>query len=465
MSLKNKLGSIWKQATDYLEQNNIKEKVFDVKNKTMDKIKNIDNPEHYQAPEGFTCFPVPVAQSIPDIPNTMELLEPFALKEKNKMGDAYIRLLSLLKENETIVDAITASMKKTYLIVWTNFDRLLLIEKEHYKVFTREEMHTFKLVKTTPFGLIFSLNEYQMTGTEKSKTYRFIRNYCHENTPPYPFQPYISISPTMNYYDRFKYETLVKENDATKENQYVVKLFEPFEFPLVSIYATYFDKTYIIVLSTHQKIYLINEESYTIITISEIKEIGLFGQGIIRSEFYMDNYYFTKCGPDQNVTTLIQCIKEKETYEMKKQEFIKEHEILLQFPFLGATSYQTPGKEEITISEFKTHFLIRHGFSQKMYLKHDFDHYELLLDSSISKDDLWWKNKEATLLTSDAALAAYERARIRIFIKNEPDAILELPLSLIKKVAYKEIEQVDKPGVETVQSLLRQLDALKEGQK
>lgn len=117
MSLKDKLGSTLKQATNYLGNVNIKDKVIEMKDKTIDKVKGIDNPDHYTAPAGFELFKIPVAISTAEITRTLDKVEPFHLKEKDKIIDAYVRLLSLLGQDETIINAITATMKKTYLIV------------------------------------------------------------------------------------------------------------------------------------------------------------------------------------------------------------------------------------------------------------------------------------------------------------------------------------------------------------
>lgn len=467
MSLRDKLGSTLKQATDYLETVNLKDKVIEMKDKTIDRVKGIDNPDHYTAPAGFELFKIPVAISSPEITKTLDKIEPFHLREKDKIIDAYVRLLALLSEDEKIIDAITATMKKTYLIVWTNKDKLLIVHKEHYKVLTREEMSVFKVTGTSTFGLNFSLNQYQFTGNEKSKVYRFIRSYCHENTEKYVFTPYISISKTLNYYERFKYGKLTKENEAINENKELSILFEPTEFPLVSIYATFLDKKYVIALSTNRKIYMIDQNEYTIIPINKIGRIELMNKGMFSYEFYMDNYYFTGSGPEVSVIKFIEYITNPDSYENARNEFLKANQVLVTFPFEGATSYQTPGGEAFILSKSGNTFLVSHGMNgMEMYSKNDFDHYELLMELGISKDDMWSGDKASLegkkTITKEEAIQNYDKVRIRIFAKNKMDYIVELPFILLKKVVYHEIEEKTEASMAVTKEFLDKLDYLKQ---
>lgn len=466
MSFKDKLGSTLKQATDYLNTVNLKDKVIEMKDKTVDRVKGIDNPDHYTAPTGFELFKIPVAISTAEITRTLDKIEPFHLKEKDKIIDAYVRLLSLLAENEKIMDAITATMKKTYLIVWTSKDRLLIVHKEHYKVLTREEMSIFKVTGTSTFGLTFSLNGYQFTGNEKSKVYRFIRSYCHEETSKYTFTPYISISKTLNYYERFKYGKLSKENDAINENKELSILFEPIEFPLVSIYGTFIDKKYVIALSTNRKIYMIDQNEYTVIPMNSIQKIELVNKGMFSYEFYMDNYYFTGSGPEASVIKFIEYINNPDSYENARNEFLKENQVLVTFPFEGATSYQTPGGDALVISASGNSFLIGHGMNQmEMYSKNDFDHYELLMEFGITKDDMWTvENKQLEgkkIITKEEAIHNYDKVRARIFVKNKLDCVVELPFILMKKVVYHEIEETAEASAVVTQEFLNKLDHFK----
>lgn len=88
MSLKDKLGNTIKQATEYLGNVNLKDKVIEMKDKTIDKVKGIDNPDHYTAPIGFELFKIPVAISTAEVTKTLDKIEPFQLKEKDKIVDA-----------------------------------------------------------------------------------------------------------------------------------------------------------------------------------------------------------------------------------------------------------------------------------------------------------------------------------------------------------------------------------------
>lgn len=466
MSLKDKLGSTLKQATNYLGNVNIKDKVIEMRDKTIDKVKGIDNPDHYTAPVGFELFKIPVAISTAEITRTLDKVEPFHLKEKDKIIDAYVRLLSLLGQDETIINAITATMKKTYLIVWTSKDRLLIVHKEHYKVLPREEMKSFKVIGTGAFGLIFTLNQYQFTGNEKSKVYCFIRSYCHENTNPYIFTPYISISKTLNYYERFKYGKLAKENDAINENKELSILFEPTEFPMVSIYGTFVDKKYVIALSTNRKIYLIDQNEYTVVPMNHIKKIELMNKGMFSYEFYMDNYYFTGSGPEASVIKFIEYINNPDCYENARNEFLKANQVLVTFPFANAISYQTPGGEGLVVSASGNSFLVSHGMNQmEMYSKNDFDRYELLMELGINKDDMWnvenAKLEEKKTITKEEAIYNYDKVRVRIFIKHKLEHVVEIPFILMKKVVYHEIEETTEAGTVVTQEFLDKLDRFK----
>ncbi len=463
MSLKDKLGSTFKQATDYLGNVNFKNKIVEMKGKTIDKVKRIDNPDHYTAPAGFERFKIPVAISTAEITKTLDKIEPFHLKEKEKIVDAYVRLLSLLTEDEKIVAAITATMKKTYLIVWTNKDRLLIVHKEHYKVLIREEMNIFKVTGTSAFGLTFDLNKYQFTGKEKSKVYQFIRSYCHENTAEYEFIPYIPKPKTLNYYERFKYGKLAKENEAINENKALSILFEPTEFPLVSIYGTLIDKQYVIALSTDRKIYMINQDEYTIIPIERIQKIELVNQGIFHHEFYMDNYYFTGGGPEASVIKFIEYLNSPDSYENARNEFLKANQVLMTFPFEGATSYQTPGGEGVVVSASENTFLVSHGMNQmEMYSKNDFDHYELIMEFGISKDDMWnAKTERKKTITKEEAIHNYDKVRAQLFVKHKLEYVAEIPFILMKKVVYRETEETTQASEVVTQEFLDKLDHLK----
>ncbi len=467
MSLKDKLGDTIRQATDYINNVNLKDKVLEMKDKTVDRVKGIDNPDHYTAPNGFELFKIPVAISTAEITRTLDKIEPFHLKEKDKIIDAYVRLLSLIAEDEKIIDAITATMRKTYLIVWTSKDRLIIVHKEHYKVLVREEMSIFKVTGTGTFGLIFALNGYQFTGNEKSKVYRFIRSYCHENTAKYIFTPYISISKTLNYYERFKYGKLAKENEAISENKELSILFEPTEFPLVSIYGTFIDKKYVIALSTNRKIYMIDQDEYTVIPMNHIQKIELVNKGMFSYEFYMDNYYFTGSGPEVSVIKFIEYINNPDSYEIARNEFLNANQILVTFPFEEAASYQTPGGEGIVISASGNTFLVSHGMNQmEMYSKNDFDHYELIMELGINKDDMWnvenAKAEGKKTITKEEAIHNYEKVRARVFVKHKLDHVVEIPFILMKKVVYKDIEEVTEASGAVTKEFLDRLDHFKQ---
>lgn len=465
MSWRDKLGNVVKQAGNYFENTNLKEKMVEIKDKTMDKMKGIDNPEHYTAPNGFTLFKIPVAISTAEITRTLEKIEPFSLKEQDKIVDAYVRLLSLLTDTEKIQDAIIATMKKTYLIVWTNKDRLFVVHKEHYKIFTREMMHTFKIEDTGTFGMHFLLNEYRFTGSEKSKIYCFIRNYCHENTKEYLFTPYLSISKNLNYYEQFKYGKLSKENEAIEENRQLSILFEPYEFPLVSVFANHLGIQYILVLTTEERFFLINQKEYTILNMSDVKQMKLMNKGVFSSEFYMDNYYFTGCGPEHNVLRLIQYFQNKEEYENVKKVYLEENQALVQFPFKNAIFFQTPSGEGIVFSNDGKHFLVCYGSNKmEMYSKSDFDHYDLILDIGVVKDDIWMKEQtelaEKKVISKEDAISHYDQTRICLFLKNHEKPSLEIPLMLLKRVIYNDLEQITKAGSTITKDLLDRLDQL-----
>lgn len=465
MSWKDKLGNVVKQAGNYLENTNLKEKMVEMKDRTVDKMKGIDNPEHYTAPNGFTLFKIPVAISTAEITRTLEKIEPFSLKEQDKIVDAYVRLMSLLADKEMIKDAIIATMKKTYLIVWTNKDRLFVVHKEHYKMFTREMMHTFKIEDTGTFGMHFLLNEYRFTGSEKSKIYHFIRNYCHENTKAYQFTPYLPISKNLNYYEQFKYGKLSKENEAIEENKQLSILFEPYEFPLVSIFANHLGVQYIVVLTTEKRFFLINQKEYTIVNISDVKQMKLMNKGVFSSEFYMDNYYFTGCGPEHSVFRLIQYFQNKEEYENVTKAYLEENQALIKFPFQNAVFFQTPSGEGIVFSEDGKNFLICYGSNKmEMYSKSDLDHYDLILDIGVIKEDIWANNQtaltEKKTISKEEAILHYDKIRVCLFLKNQKKPSLEIPLMLMKRVIYKDVEQITKAGSSITKDLLDRLDQL-----
>lgn len=467
MSFKDKLESTIKQATNYLGNVNLKDKVIEIKDKTVDKVKGVDNPDHYTAPAGFELFKIPVAISTAEITRTLEKIEPFQLKEKDKIVDAYVRMQTLLTDGEKIIDAITATMKKTYLMVWTSRDRLLIIHKEHYKIFVREEVSVFKITGTGTFGLTFSLNNYQFTGNEKSKVYRFVRSYCQENTPKYSFTPYVPFSKNLNYYERFKYGRLSKENEAINENKELSVLFEPMEYPLVSVYGTFLDKTYVLALSTNRKIYMINAEEYAIIPMEDIRKIELTNKGMFSYEFLMDNYYFTGSGPEVSVVKFIDYINHPDQYENAKNEFLHAYQVLVTFPFEGATSYQTPGGDALIISASGNSFLISHGMNNmEMFSKDDFDHYELLIEFGINKNDMW--NVENDQLEGKKpigkieAIENFDKVRARIFVAHKLECAVELPFILMKKVVYKDPnDEVVEASAEVTKELLDRLDGFK----
>lgn len=456
MSLKNMFGSVIKQAGDYLEKSNIKEKIINTKDKTLDKMKGIDDPSHYTAPPGFTIFTTPVGTLEKDFLNSFHL--------KEKMIEANIRLSSLLTEGETILDAITVNMKKLYLMVWTNRDRILIIHKEHYLVLNRDLIHTFKITSSSTFGLNFDFNEYHFSGNEKSKTYRFIRNYCQEMTVSYTFTSYSPIIKSFNYYERFKYKKLNKENQAVEENKQLCLLMEPFEFPLISVFGTDNGIPFILMLSTNEKLYFIHKTEYTIIHMSEIQKMEIMNQGMFQTEFYMDNYYFTNSGPEHNVLTMISYFRDHTIYENKKKQFLEEHKILMQFPFLNAYCYQTSSGIGIIISEKQDCFLICSGLNKMvMYQKGDLSHYELIMEEKATKDQMWTTGVNQKALENKVAkevgILNYSRTTVRLFLKNQTQ--LEIPFILTKLTVFNEAEQTLPPSEAVSKQLLDQLDLLK----
>lgn len=465
MSLKEKLGQAFKQAGSYLEQANLKEKIVEMKDKTVDKVKGIDNPDHYTAPTGFTLFKIPVALSIPEISSSLDQLARFSLKDQDKIADAYTRVLSLMDKNESIVNAITASMKKTYLIVWTNKDRIFIVHKEHYKLLLREQMYTFKMESTKVMGFNFVLNEYHFTCSEKEKAYRFIRKYCHEYTKEYHFISYLPVTKNLNYYERFKYEKLNRENQAVEENKQLSVLLEPFEFPLASIFTSSSDSKYILMISTNRKIYMLNQKEYTVLTPSDIMKIDCTNKGVFSSEFYMDNYYFTGVGPEEALQKFIQYIKEEDIFLKAKQQFLEENEVLMTFPFKNSISYQTPAGIGIVISEKEDCFLICSGLETRtIYQKGDLDHYELIKDEKASKEDMWssgvGKKQVETKVSYEEAIQNYEKIWVRIFLKKS-EIPLEIPLILMKTVYNRDIEETSGINAQITKQFLDQLEHLK----
>ena len=168
MGMKDMFQNVVKGANDYLTNGNLKEKMMEIKDKTVAKVKGIDNPELYSAPEGFTVFTVPVAVSMLDANEAAkEKLKSIYSNVGEKVADSYIRLLILLSEGEKVIYEMSATMKKSYIVAWTNKDRIIIVHKENYKIFTREEIHTFRIKETGVSGLTFILNEYELVGTDK----------------------------------------------------------------------------------------------------------------------------------------------------------------------------------------------------------------------------------------------------------------------------------------------------------
>lgn len=233
MSLKDMMNKVAKQ----IEETPIKEKVIQWKDKTMDMVKGVDNPAHYQKLPGFRLFQTPISVNLND--REKILVEQIGKLEEPNTRDCAIRLASILPETEQIKNIIVATMKLPYLIVWTEQDMIIIVCKEHYRRLAREEIHTFKLTQTSPSGLSFLINEWEFTGTDKSRTYTLIRNFCHENTFDYKFQSYDAPVTDFNFVERFKYAKLKKENEAELENKILVKLMETSELPIVSVYGTY----------------------------------------------------------------------------------------------------------------------------------------------------------------------------------------------------------------------------------
>lgn len=464
MSMKNVFGNIIKQASDYLENTNIKDKLIEMKDKTVDKVKGIDNPEHYSAPSGFTLFQDPVSTENLTA-EQLKTLKSFSLKGEKNILDAYTRLLSLLLPDEEIATMISASMKKTYLIVWTTKDRIIIVHKEHYKILNREEMKYLKIENTTAFGISFLLNEYQFLGSEKPKVYTFIRKYCYEMTPEYTFQSYLPITKNLNYYERFKYGRLAKENQAINENKKISVLLAPDEFPLVSVFGICDNVSYVLVLSTNEKFYLINGHEYAIISRNEIFKIGMMNKGVFSSEFFLDNYYFTGSGPEESLLKLISFVQDHDCYQKAKDDFFKEHQVLMTFPFEGATSYQTPSGEGMVISKDEKSFLICLGMNRmELYAKEQFGHYELIKEDRATKEDMWTSGVGKTapehVVSKEEAILEFERSTIKIYLKNQEKAILEIPFVLMKTVCYKEVEEKYAIHEEIVKYFLEQLDRL-----
>lgn len=468
MAWKDMFQNVVKQASNYLENNNIKEKLLEVKDKTVEKVKGIDNPEHYSAPDGFVCFQTSI-DKIELNELEREQFQTFGLKEDINTITAYQRLITLLS-NETIVNMIMISMKRPFLLAWTNKDRLILVQKECYKILTREEMHTFRVEGTKPGALLFILNEYHFSGNDKSRTYCFIRNYCHENTPAYSFQTYQPVIKSLNYYERLKYDQLNKENQAVDENKQLSILMEQFEFPLLSVFGTFQNISFILALSTKDKLYFIHKDACAVIMKQDVFKISLMSKGIFSAEFYLDNYYFTNSGPEDNLLKLIEYLNNPQIYEQAKTNFLKEHEIYTQFPFLNSTFYQTSSGSGIIISEDETTFLICSSLKQmKMYPKGAIEKYELIQEDRVTKEDMWTsgvgKMAQEHLVSKEEAILNYERIIIRIFLKDPIAPTLEIPIILIKMILQKEREETYTMNEERTRYLFDQLDRLKEGQQ
>lgn len=471
MSLKNLFQNVVQKTSDYIEASNIKEKVKEVTDRTIDKVKDIDNPAHYTAPDGFNLFQIPVAlnQSETEIEPT-EKLKPFNLKDSKSIKDAYARMISLLEPKEELSNAMIVNMKKTYLIVWTTNDRLIITHKEHYKILSRDEVRKFNIESTGVTGITVILNEYRFTGSEKTKIYLFVRKYNHEMTPDYTYLPYQPVTKKLNIYERFKYSRMAGENDAIEENKKLSTLLEPEEYPLVSIYGKHLDKLYVLMLSTEGKFYIINDTEYTIINKNQIQKIELMNKGVFSSELYMDNYYLLGCGPENSVLRLLECIHDTQSFEKYKAEFIENNKVYLTFPFNEAISYQTPSKDRIVIAKNCQSFLIGTSLSLNMYSSTSFDHYELIYDKTIEKDDIWATNVGGCAATEqkinkEEAIKNYERTYIRIYIKEEDSPVLEIPLILMKTVIYNQEEETYICNEEQTKKFLDNLDALIQDQK
>ena len=109
MGLKDMFQNVVKGANDYLTNGNLKEKMMEIKDKTVAKVKGIDNPELYSAPEGFTVFTVPVAVSMLDANEAAkEKLKSIYSNVGEKVADSYIRLLILLSEGEKVIYEMSA---------------------------------------------------------------------------------------------------------------------------------------------------------------------------------------------------------------------------------------------------------------------------------------------------------------------------------------------------------------------
>lgn len=463
MALKDMLENIKKQTVEYIESTNVKEKVISVKDKAIDKIKGIDNPEHYTAPNGFNLFTEPVNTLIGE--QRIEELKKFLEKNESDMLEIFSRVISLLTENETILNIIVASMKRTFLVVHTNKDRILVVHKECYKMFNREEVKTFKFQSTGISGLTFALNEYQFVGKEKSKTYTFIRKYCCETTADYSFIPYDSIKDSLNYYERFKYNILNKENQAELENKMLAKLLADDEYPLISIFGTCNNK-YILLLSTHYKFYLIDDKQYTVIDRSKIYNFKLTNKGVFGSEFYIDNYYFTNVGPEDSLVKLIGSMNDINVFESLKTEFFEKNKVLLSFPFEGATAYQGLSGASIIIDEKKEKFLLCQDLSKiEMFDRSSFSYYELEKVEDIKKGEMWSQGVGVTveqeLVTKEEALNDYDNILLKIYLKDEVNPRVELPLSFVKKTIYNITEQTYPNSKEVIISLFEDLEKLK----
>ena len=466
MGLKDMFQNVVKGANDYLTNGNLKEKMMEIKDKTVAKVKGIDNPELYSAPEGFTVFTVPVAVSMLDANEAAkEKLKSIYSNVGEKVADSYIRLLILLSEGEKVIYEMSATMKKSYIVAWTNKDRIIIVHKENYKIFTREEIHTFRIKETGVSGLTFILNEYELVGTDKSKTYHFIRNYCHETTPNYMYIPYVPVTKNLNYYENFKYNKLAHENDAVDENKQLSVAFAVNEYPIVSIFANNFGHTYVLALTTNHKLYIINEKEYTILDMSEVKQIGLMNKGVFSAEFYMDNYYFTGSGQEDNVLRFIEYMHNSNAYEEAKNNLLEDNRVLMTFPFENAISYQTLGGEGLVVSADKEKFLIcLKGKKMEMYEKEDFGHYELILEEGINKENVWNTNNNGEIpkvkITKEMAIPRYENASALIFLKNKQVEALKIPFILMKTIIYAEEEITLKPSEDSTKKMIEVLDFL-----
>ena len=259
--------------------------------------------------------------------------------------------------------------------------------------------------------------------------------------------PYVPVTKNLNYYENFKYNKLAHENDAVDENKQLSVAFAVNEYPIVSIFANNFGHTYVLALTTNHKLYIINEKEYTILDMSEVKQIGLMNKGVFSAEFYMDNYYFTGSGQEDNVLRFIEYMHNSNAYEEAKNNLLEDNRVLMTFPFENATAYQTLGGEGLVVSADKEKFLIcLKGKKMEMYEKEDFGHYELILEEGINKENVCNTNNNGEIpkvkITKEMAIPRYENASALIFLKNKQVEALKIPFILMKTIIYAEEEWI-----------------------